>query len=190
MSDEDLFAQEMSGVTPLKVEARHLKRDQSLSDEQKKIRQAVASEEETADLNALSTDHLELVDPLAYLEFKKPGIQHGVLKNLRLGKYEIEAKLDLHNRTVEEARRDVFEFVDDCQRYGLRTVIIAHGKGQRSEPKALLKSHVYRWLPQLPQVMAFYSAQPKHGGVGATYVMLRKSDEKKLENKERHERRR
>jgi len=190
MSEKDLFEQEMQGVTPIANASRFIPKKQALTDEQKKIRRAVASNEETADLNALSTDHLELVDPLAYLEYTKPGIQHGVLKNLRLGKYDIEAKLDLHNRTVEEARRDVYEFIADCVKFGLRTVIIAHGKGQRSEPKALLKSYVNRWLPELHDVMAFYSAQPRHGGVGATYVLLRKSDEKKLENKERHERRR
>jgi DNA-nicking Smr family endonuclease len=84
----------------------------------------------------------------------------------------------------------VYEFVRDCVRYDVRTVIISHGKGERSEPKALLKSHVNRWLRHLDEVMAFYTALPRHGGYGAVYVMLRKSPEKKLENKERHERRR
>jgi hypothetical protein len=38
----------------------------------------------------------------------------------------------------------------------------------------------------MDEVLAFHSAQPQHGGTGATYVMLRKSAEKRVENLERH----
>ena len=38
------------------------------------------------------------------LEFKRPGIQNGVYRKLRLGHYDIEARLDLHRFTVAEAR--------------------------------------------------------------------------------------
>jgi hypothetical protein len=34
-------------------------------------------------------------------------------------------------------------------------------------------------------VQAFHSAQVQHGGTGAVYVLLRKSEEKKRENRER-----
>jgi hypothetical protein len=36
-------------------------------------------------------------------------------------------------------------------------------------------------------VLAFHSAQPQHGGTGATYLLLRKSKEKSTENFERHQ---
>jgi DNA-nicking Smr family endonuclease len=66
-------------------------------------------------------------------------------------------------------------------------VIILHGKGDRNPDKiALLKSHLAIWLPQLEQVMAFHSAQPQHGGSGAVYIMLRKGDSSKQNNRERH----
>ncbi|RMA81134.1 DNA endonuclease SmrA [Umboniibacter marinipuniceus] len=188
--DKSLFEAEMAGVKKLNIAPRVERKTTSLSAEQKKIRRTIAVSEDSVDSNQLMTDHLEFVEPLSYLEFHRTGIQHGVLKSLRLGKYGIEAKLDLHHRTVEQARSDVYEFVRDCVRYDVRTVIISHGKGERSEPKALLKSHVNRWLRHLDEVMAFYTALPRHGGYGAVYVMLRKSPEKKLENKERHERRR
>ena len=64
--------------------------------------------------------------------------------------------------------------------------MILHGKGDRSSTPALLKSYVNKWLPALPQVMAFHSAQRHHGGAGAMYVLLKKSDDKKQENRERH----
>ena len=59
----------------------------------------------------------------------------------------------------------------------------------RSTPRALLKSHVSAWLPQLPAVMAMHSAERRHGGSGALYVLLRKSERKKAENRERHQKR-
>ena len=39
---------------------------------------------------------IKQVDPLSYLEYQRPGVQHGVYKNLRMGKYEIQSRLDLH----------------------------------------------------------------------------------------------
>jgi len=186
MDDKDLFAAEMLGVKPIKVQQKAVLQKNKVDDERAKLARRLATQEDEEDSNALGVDHLEMVEPNAYLEFHRTGMQHGVLKNLRLGKYAIEAKLDLHHRTVEQARRDVFEFIQDCMKYDLRTVVISHGKGERSEPKALLKSQVNRWLPQLPEVNAFYSCQPKHGGAGAVYVLLKKSAEKKLENREHH----
>ena len=50
----------------------------------------------------------------------------------------------------------------------------------------MLKSYVNKWLPNLPEVMAFHSAQQHHGGAGAVYVLLKKNAEKKQENGERH----
>ncbi|WDA23515.1 Smr/MutS family protein [Aeromonas hydrophila] len=71
----------------------------------------------------------------------------------------------------------------------IRCLLILHGKGERSTPRALLKSYVSAWLPQLPAVMAMHSAERRHGGGGALYVLLRKSERKKAENRERHQKR-
>ncbi|GAK86939.1 hypothetical protein JCM19238_4548 [Vibrio ponticus] len=44
-------------------------------------------------------------------------------------------------------------------------------------------------LTQINDVQCVHSAQRFHGGTGAVYVLLRKSDDKKLENRERHQKR-
>ena len=83
---------------------------------------------------------------------------------------------------------DVHSFIQDAMQYGLRTVLILHGKGQRKteqEKTAVLKGYVQHWLQELEEVQAFNSAQPVHGGTGAVYVLLRKSLQKKRENRER-----
>jgi len=126
------------------------------------------------------------VNPLEVLTFQRPGVQHGVFKSLRLGKYQVESRLDLHRLDVEQARRTVFLFVRDCLQHDIRCALINHGKGEGRKSAALLKSCVAHWLPQIPEILAFHSAQPHHGGSGATYILLKKSERKRQENFERH----
>jgi DNA-nicking Smr family endonuclease len=71
----------------------------------------------------------------------------------------------------------------------IRTVIIVHGRGERSNPPALMKSYLTQWLQQIRDVQCVHSAQRFHGGTGAVYVMLRKSADKKIETRERHQKR-
>jgi len=50
-------------------------------------------------------------------------------------------------------------------------------------------SYTNKWLQEIDCVLAFHSAMRHHGGSGATYVLIKKSDEKKSENRERHSKR-
>ena len=183
MSDEDLFASEMADVKPLKVNRARL---------HKKVEQTPG----VAVRRSLAVSNRSAMDPLVstevpklkandVLEYRSDGVQHGVYKKLRLGQYEIEARLDLHRMTVDEARREVFQFLRECYQYELRTVLILHGKGERNADKiATLKSHLAVWLPQIDEVLAFHSAQKHHGGTGAVYVMLKKGEKTKQKNRE------
>ena len=187
MSDEDLFEAEMADVVPLKRDPRErLQRDGDAGDAP--ARRLAAVGEPPGPRNALVDEGVEPLDAWYVLAFKRPGIQHGVYKKLRQGRYEIDARLDLHRLTVKQARTDVHGFILEVMSYGLRTVLILHGKGQRKseqEKTAVLKGYVNRWLQDLDDVQAFHSAQPVHGGTGAVYVLLRKSVQKKRENRER-----
>lgn len=184
--DEDLFRKELAGVKPL-VQNRVSTRNSSQGPSEAQLaRREAATTDLKRDENLLTTEYVEMVDPYDIIDYKRPGVQEGVYRKLRLGKYSIDAVLDLHRKTVEQSRKEVFEFIKECGRMGLRTVMILHGKGDRSQQPALLKSYVNKWLPNLPEVMAFHSAQQHHGGAGAVYVLLKKNAEKKQENRERH----
>lgn len=186
-ADDNVFLQAMEGVQPIKAEARARLVKKAGVDPSLEARRRAATAQNTEPNGLPSGDFVKPVDPLDILEFKRPGVQHGVYKNLRLGKYSIDAQLDLHQMTVEQARVAVAEFVADCLQHNIRCALINHGKGLNRKPQpALLKSCVAHWLPQLDAVMAFHSAQRHHGGVGATYVLLKKSEKKSLENRERH----
>ena len=134
-------------------------------------------------------ERIAMVDPWDELTWKRDGVQHGVFKNLRLGKYAIDTRLDLHGMGMELARRKVLEFINDCMAANIRCVLISHGRGELRAKPALLKSCVNHWLRQMDAVLAFHSAQRHHGGFGSTYVLLRKSAEKREENKERYSKR-
>lgn len=187
MSDDELFFEEMAGVKPLKREPRaRLVRTETAGDAE--TRRLAALGEDGKGINPLVDEGIEPLDAWYVLEFKRPGIQNGVYKKLRMGRYDIEARLDLHRMTVKQAREEVHAFIRDSMELGLRTVVILHGKGQRKaeqEKTAVLKGYVNRWLQDIDAVQAFHSAQPAHGGTGAVYVLLKKNAEKKRENRER-----
>lgn len=186
MQDKDLFASEMSGVTPLNREPRERLVKTEVVDVSHR-RQAATQSGARSD-NHLSDDGVPPLDAWYVLEFKRPGIQNGVYRKLRLGHYDIEARLDLHRFTVAEARTEIWSFFKEARRLGLRTLLITHGKGFGNKEKSgsgVLKGYVNRWLRDVEDVQAFHSAQPQHGGTGSVYVLLRKSEDKKRENRER-----
>jgi DNA-nicking Smr family endonuclease len=184
---KEKFMSEMADVKPL---TPHNKADVQRTRQQTpghEARRLAAVRHKLLDTNFLSTEeNIELLKSHDVLAYKKDGIQHGVFRKLRLGQYPLEARLDLHKKSVDEARREVFQFIRDCMRYNLRTVIILHGKGDRNENReAVVKTYINKWLPEFTEVLAFHSAQKQHGGTGAVYVLLRKSDHEKQLNRER-----
>ncbi|WP_396587523.1 DNA endonuclease SmrA [Bermanella sp. R86510] len=185
MEDFSEFQEAVGDVKPLKVEKRvrlSKKQQDRIAIEQ---RRKAALEATERDPNHLTDNHVDMVKPQDLLSYKKDGVQEGVFRKFRLGKYELEARLDLHHRTVEQARQEVYRFVADAMKYDLRTVTILHGKGEKEPVPALLKSWVNKWLRELDDVLAFHSCQPQHGGYGAVYVMLRKSERKKQETRDK-----
>jgi DNA-nicking Smr family endonuclease len=153
-------------------------------------RRKAAQRDETLHANELATGgEIKQLDPFDILSCARPGVQHGVFKNLRLGKYDIHSTLDLHGKTVEQSRQAVWGFIKDCYKQGVRCGLITHGKGQGREEPAKLKSCVNHWLPQIDSVLAFHTAQKQHGGLGATYILFKKSSASRLRNSEQHQHR-
>ena len=179
--DSDLFLQQMKDVKPIKVEEKVVLASPHQDKTSVETRRKAATAELAKDKNFLSGEYIEPLDPLAVIEFKRDGVQSGVYRSLRMGKYQIDARLDLHNMTVDQARSAVFQFIKDCMTHDIRCALITHGKGEGREQPAQLKSCVAHWLPQFSDILAFHSAQKVHGWVGATYVLLRKSEKKKQE---------
>lgn len=119
---------------------------------------------------------------------RAPGVDKRQADRLRRGRTEIDARIDLHGMTQAEAHRRLAAFIERSAASGLRLVLVITGKGQtgdmagRSPEKSLgvLREAVPRWLnePGLrPRVLAVTHAQPKDGGHGALYVLLKRAKE-------------
>ncbi|MCQ3829027.1 DNA endonuclease SmrA [Microbulbifer elongatus] len=193
MTDLDDFRGAMGAlgdVKPLSPRQRHSAPKKSTKDPlNQRARREAATAQTYRELNPLGGEYVEPVEPFDPIEFKRDGVQNGVYRNLRLGKYTVDARLDLHNHTVEMARSALYQFVRDCVEADVRCALVTHGKGEGRKTPAMLKSCVNAWLPQLDEVLAFHSAQKQHGGLGATYLLLRKSERKRQQNLEQHQRR-
>jgi len=148
-------------------------------------RRAAVAINDSEDNFLAGEEHVPRVKPLDTLSFKRDGVQHGVFRRLKQGHYPLESSIDLHRLTVVQSRKEVLAFIRDCIAHDIRCAAITHGKGEQRENPALLKSCVNYWLPQLDDVLAFHSAPRHSGGLGSTFILLRKSDNKKAENRRR-----
>jgi DNA-nicking Smr family endonuclease len=174
--DSELFREFVGDVEPLKQTVLEQKKS-LLTDTPglvERRRAAQASDEKTGNYLARQ-EFIEPVKPWDLLSFKRDGVQHGVFRHFKQGRYGIDASIDLHGRTVAQARQEVFEFLRECTEQNIRCAMITHGKGLHRDPPALLKSCVNHWLQQVDEVLAFHSSAVQHGGSGSTYVLLRKS---------------
>ena len=176
-SDDAEFASAMQGVKPLTkpVKRVHLAPPVNATPGQSQRKQDAQIAKATAE-NPLNVSHLQMVKPDESLRYLKPGLDRSVLRKLKQGAFHVEASLDLHGKTVEQARNALLRFVHDCHRFDVRLAIVLHGKGEQGDPPALLKSFCNRWLRDIPEVLAFMTAPSHHGGAGAVYVLVKKRD--------------
>lgn len=112
-----------------------------------------------------------------------PYIKHGDMvgmdkssaNKLRKGAFPIEARLDMHGRTQDEAWEGLKYFIKAAYNMNKRCVLVITGKGNGGE--GILKNQVPRWLNNeglREYVLGFSYAIAKHGGHGAIYILLKK----------------
>jgi DNA-nicking Smr family endonuclease len=118
------------------------------------------------------------IQPGDILSFQRSGIQNQQFRKLRSGHFSIQAELDLHGYFLDDARKALQQFIRENQKSGYRVLRIIHGKGYRSTNSGpVLKPMVNSWLRQCDEVLAFHSAQPRDGGTGAVYVLIKRLTE-------------
>lgn len=182
----DAFLNELKDVKPIQQTDRALTNQPKKTLAQQLKRQAIEANQNLIN-NYLSVEKVEPVDPYDHISFRQEGVQHGVFKNLRLGKYKIDFVLNLQQYKFEQARTAIFTQIRNSHEEGDRTLLIKHGLGLRSQPfPALLKSYLHQWLQQMPEVIAYHTAQPNHGGNSAVYALIKKNQQEKINNRELH----
>jgi DNA-nicking Smr family endonuclease len=118
-----------------------------------------------------------------------PSLDRRRQRQIASGRIDLDARLDLHGLTQDEAHRTLRAFLYACAARGDRTVLIITGKGSpthadgdvhwdagASRDRGVLRRNVPRWLaePDLaPLIVGFAMAGIRHGGEGALYLQIR-----------------
>ena len=174
MTDEDLeaFQKAMSG-------AKLLKADDRVPDHKPKPKPKARFRR--ADDEAVLQESLEDdIDTIEHgaggaLHFHRQHVGRRTMRKLRRGGYSVQAEIDLHGMTLEEAKPRLRDFIQYSAEQDRLCVRVVHGKGLGSgERGPVLKSAVNAWLRRWDSVLAFVSTRQVDGGTGAVYVLLQR----------------
>jgi DNA-nicking Smr family endonuclease len=173
-----LFLTEMAGVTPLPQDRRGRVEKRRQAPQQ--VQHPGAEAEAMTDLQDLIDGRgafaIQYTDE--YMEGVAPGVDRRLAQRLHHGDFAVQAHLDLHGYTVEEAKGLVDRFLTAAYTSRRRCVRLVHGRGHNSrDNRPVLKEQVQFWLSHgrlRRLVLAFATAPAADGGAGAVYVLLRR----------------
>lgn len=111
------------------------------------------------------------------------GVDRNTALRFKRGRMGIDATLDLHGLTREEAQGRLIRWIAQAYAAQARCLLVITGKGKRAEPWARESEGVLRqllpvWLnePEMRRmVLAFDHARVQHGGEGAYYILLKRN---------------
>ena len=113
------------------------------------------------------------------------GIDKATLRRFKREEFPVEATLDLHGLTEDEAFEKVDNFVPLCFSQGKRCVVIITGKGLAVHEnddifttKGVLKRQVPQWLNMSrlrALILVYKHPSERLGGSGALYILLRRN---------------
>ncbi len=175
MTDDDIneFRRAISGAKPLRNEDRvpHETRKPpprarfSRADERQVLAESLEDDIDT--LHHGNGDALRI---------RRPSVGRRTMRKLARGGYSVQAEIDLHGMTLDEARPRLADFISYNAMQGNLCVRVVHGKGLGSgERGPVLKNAVNRWLRKWDSVLAFVSTRQVDGGTGAMYVLLQRT---------------
>ncbi len=104
-------------------------------------------------------------------------------RKLARGRVPIDASIDLHHLNQDEAFHRLHAFLVQARARGCRHVLVITGKGSAPTSDGVLRRMLPVWVAMMPFshiVGALRPAGRGHGGDGAFYLRLRKTDEKRL----------
>jgi DNA-nicking Smr family endonuclease len=172
-NDTDEFYKAVHGTKPLRTEPRV---PATKPRPKPKARFTKADEREV--LSESLEDDIDTIEH-GYggaLRFHRQHVGKRTMRKLQRGGFSVQAEIDLHGMTLDEARPRLADFIDFSVSQGKYCVRVVHGKGLGSgERGPVLKNAVNRWLRRWDSVLAFVSTRQVDGGTGAIYVLLQRS---------------
>lgn len=110
------------------------------------------------------------------------GLDSRTMHRLKRGRIRPEAVLDLHGMTRGSAHAALEGFLARAQEDGKRCVIVVTGKGRVGQGGGVIRTELPHWLnlaSNRARILGFAQAQPRDGGAGAFYVLLRRHREER-----------
>jgi DNA-nicking Smr family endonuclease len=178
--EETLFRLEMADVKPLKNPPKRLA--PAAPDPSAFKRPAPPDEDQEVidhlkDLVA-GRSEFDLTYADEYVEGSLRGMSTWVMEELRRGRVPYEDYLDLHGLTLAQAQAAIDRFVIHSASLGRRCLLLVHGRGKRSaNGESVIKRNLEDLLLRRPirrHIEAFTTARPVDGGLGASYVLLKR----------------
>ena len=115
---------------------------------------------------------LPALDPAA-----PAGLDRRTARRLKRGRFPVEARLDLHGKTQDQAHDALRRFIREGRMARRRCVLVITGKGSvASGEGGVLRRMAPRWLnePGLRRhIVAITTAPESSGGTGALYILLK-----------------
>ncbi len=113
-----------------------------------------------------------------YVEGQIKGLAPALMEQLRQGRIPFQDHLDLHGLTVMQAEASVTSFILKSVSLGRGCVLLIHGRGMGSKDGVpVLKRYLEHFLlkgPVRKYILAFTTARPIDGGLGASYILLKR----------------
>lgn len=97
-------------------------------------------------------------------------------KRFEKGELPIDGKIDLHGMTLAQAHHGFTQFLIGKIKEGARFVLVVTGKGS-GDSTGVIRKNLPLWCDDKnlkPYILQFTNAQAKHGGTGASYILLRR----------------
>jgi DNA-nicking Smr family endonuclease len=182
--DDFFFRRLMSGVVPLDEDKRGRVTSGATNAAKKPV---VAPQTPQRDPDEDVRDRLmelvegatrfEVIDDGKRLLGRRLDLSPSVWRAFREGQMSIDARIDLHGKTSDEARTAIDSFLKERRARKDRVALVVHGRGEHSPAGiGVLRGEIAAWLSQgraSQHVAAFATARADDGGEGALYVLIR-----------------
>ena len=99
-------------------------------------------------------------------------------KNLARNRLRIQATIDLHSLSIANAKRAVYEFINNSFQNKFKYLLIITGKGEIDGKNSTLRSEFRNFMHQDDvgdKVVSYTFASRQHGDFGAYYIDLKKN---------------
>ena len=97
-------------------------------------------------------------------------------KRFEKGELPVDGAIDLHGMTLAQAHHRFTQFILGKIQEGARFILVVTGKGS-SSGTGVIRKNLPLWCEDKnlrPYILQITSAHPKHGGSGASYILLRR----------------